>query len=53
MNDATRSKVSWASERDSASGRSCLGRLGDESGQKRVPDPPARMTAQSIARPGR
>ena len=28
-----------------ASGRSCLGRACREAGQKRVPEPPARMTA--------
>src|SRR5690606_6390906 len=44
---ALRSIVSAIIGRGPASGRSCLGREGVETGQNREPIPPARITAQS------
>ncbi len=45
---ASRAMVSAMSGRSLTSGSTCLGRLGVASGQKRVPIPPAKTTAQSV-----
>ena len=49
MKPASRSTASSALDRGPASGSSCLGREGDDSGQKRVPEPPASRMAHCIA----
>ena len=47
---ASRRTVSTSSGRFVTSGRSCFGLDGVESGQKREPTPPARITAQRLMR---
>jgi len=45
MRPSRRATVCSAVEEEPASGSSCLGEVGVLRGQKRVPEPPARMTA--------
>src|SRR5688572_33364664 len=45
--ETTRSTVSPMRESPEPRGNSCFGRSGVETGQKREPTPPARITAQS------
>jgi hypothetical protein len=47
---ARRSIVSWSSVRSPSRARSCFGRARRLAGQNRVPEPPARINAESMRR---
>src|SRR6185369_15432606 len=48
LRGSTRSTVRWSMVRSPVMEMSCLGRAARDKGQKRVPEPPARMTIYTL-----